>query len=134
MSRAYRDLLLSRAGISIAGGSCTSKIDWPTAVSNVEALQFKESTVDSEYLRKVLGACKSLRHFTLRWPMEVEVEGSGTDVGYSGLLESLSTQKRTLKTLILNSADVDWFGRFICFHLELDPINHKNHFSFPPSS
>lgn len=134
MSRVYRDLLQSRAGIGMTGGSCTSKIDWPTAVSDVETLHFEESIVDSEYLRNVLTACKSLRHFTLRWPMEVEVEGSGADVGYSGLLESLSTQKHSLETLILDSADVDWFGRFVFFHLELDPISPRNHFSFPPSS
>ncbi|QDS69475.1 hypothetical protein FKW77_006366 [Venturia effusa] len=104
--------LLSRAGIGMRGGSCRSKIDWPTAVSSLETLIFEDSILDSEYLRNALAACKSLRHFTLKWPMEMEVDCSGAEVGYSGLLESLKIQKHSLETLVLNSADVDWFGRW----------------------
>lgn len=115
-----RDVLLSRAGTGRTGASCRSQIDWPVAVSNLETLHFEESVVDSEYLRNILAACKSLRHFTLNWPMEVEVEGSGVEVGYSGLLESLSMQKHSLETLTLDSAGVDWFERFVfCSTLSL---------------
>lgn len=119
-----RDLLISRAskpGMGLmTARSCRSRIDWPQAVSNLETIKFEESVVDSEYLRNVLTACKSLRNFTLSWPMEMEIEGSEAEVGYSGLLESLSTQKHSLETLALDSAGVDWFGRFVsCFTLSL---------------
>ncbi|TLD36263.1 f-box domain cyclin-like protein [Venturia nashicola] len=89
-----------------------SQIDWPIAESNIETLHFEESAVDSEYLRNILTACKSLRHFSLTWPMELEIGISGAEAGYSGLLENLSTQKHSLETLTLDSADVDWFARW----------------------
>jgi len=90
-----------------------SDIHWHTAISNIETLEFEESVVDSEYLRNIVTACKALRNFTYRWPMELDLEGSESDVGISGLVETLSTQKHSLETLILDSSDVEWFGRLV---------------------
>jgi hypothetical protein len=107
----HQDMLVSTIGTRKKGKNWTSKIHWPTAVSNVETLEFDDSTLDSEFLRNILTSCKSLQHFTYKWSLDLE--GKETDVGFSGLVQSLSTQKHSLETLVLDSANVDWFGRYV---------------------
>lgn len=72
-----------------------SQIEWPQRTSAVERIALEDSYSDTTCIRNIVGACRTLRAFSISWPQQCY--GDNHSAGIEGLIQTLSMHKDTLE-------------------------------------